>query len=103
MTLSSAKRVAVSTYTATSLLSADPQALKTCLLNDTTYYLLVGDASTTFHTSDSTGTFKLPGTPASTNPSWYCFDPPDGAYKGALKAMAPGAPSAVNISVLREK
>jgi len=103
VTLSSVKRVAVSTSTETTLLSPDPQAKKTCLLNDTTNYLLIGDASTTFSTSDSTGTFKLPGTVASTNPCWYCFDPTDGAYKGGLKAIAPGASAAVNVSVLREK
>jgi len=103
VTLSTAKRVAVSTSAATSLLSADQQAIKTCLMNDTTSYLLIGDADTTFNTSDSTGTFKLAGTPANTNPTWYCFDPPHGSYKGSLKALAPGAAGPVNVSVLREK
>ena len=103
VTISTSKRVAVSISTATSLLTADPQAKKTCLLNATTDYLLIGDEDTTFSTSATTGTFRLPGTVANTNPCWYCFDGPGAPYKGVLKAMAPGASAAVNVDVIRER
>jgi len=103
VTISTSKRVAVSTSTATTLLSADPQAKKTCLINTTTDYILIGDADTTFSTSATTGTFRLPGTVSGTSPSGYCFDGPNFSYKGALKAMAPGASAAVVVDVIREK
>jgi hypothetical protein len=97
------QRVVVSTVTAgTTLLSADQYAKRTCLMNSTTDYLLIGDADTTFSTSATTGTFRLPGTTASTNPQWYCFDGPTAPYKGALKAVSGGATS-ITVDVIRER
>jgi hypothetical protein len=103
VTISVSKLIAVSTSSVTTVLSADPQAKKTCIMNTSADYLLIGDADTVFSTSATTGTFRLAGTVASTNPNWYCFDGPTAPYKGAIRAQAPGASSAVVISVIREK
>jgi len=103
VTISVSKLIAVSTSSVTTVLSADPQAKKTCIMNTSADYLLIGDADTVFSTSATTGTFRLAGTVANTNPNWYCFDGPTAPYKGAIRAQAPGASAAVVISVIRER
>ncbi len=96
------QRVVVSSTSATTLVSPDPYAKKTCLLNATTDYLLIGDFDTTFSTSASTGTFRLAGTTASAQPQWSCFDGPGIPYKGGLKARANGS-GTVTVDVIREQ
>ena len=103
VTVSSSKLVSVSTTTTgTAILSADHQAKKTCLVNSTTDYMLLGDDSTTFSTSASTGTFRLPGTATGTTPQPFCLDGPTAPYKGSVKGVSGGSGSIV-IGVIREK
>lgn len=101
--ISSSKRVVITTQTAgVEILAADPKAKKTCLLNSTTNYILIEDESDTFSISATTGSFRLTGTVASTNPQWWCFDGPTAPYTGALYGVS-GALNSLTIDVIREK
>ncbi len=100
--ISVSSQVSVSTSsTGTQLVAADPYAKKTCLMNSTTNYLLLGDADTTFSTT-TTGSFRLLGTVATAQPDWICLDGPGIPYRGALRAVSSGA-VAITIGVLREQ
>ena len=90
-------RVSVSTVTAspTTLFTADKDVKDVALINSTTNYILLGDADTSFSTSASTGTFRLPGTPSGATPVPFWLR----AYRGTLKAVSGGA-GAVSIDVL---
>ncbi len=99
--ISVSKRVVITTQTAgVEILAADPYAKKTCLLNSTTNYLLIEDVTSTFSISATTGSFRLSGTVASTNPAWWCFDGPTAPYKGALYGVS-GAAGDMTIDVIR--
>ena len=93
--ISTTARVSVSTSTATTLFTADQQIKRTILINNNTDYILIGDADTTFSTSETTGTFRLPGSTAFS---------PDGTlpFTGSMKAIAGGS-GAINIDVMRVK
>jgi hypothetical protein len=101
--MSTSHRVVVTTQTAgTTLLAADTMAKKTCLMNSTTDYLLIGDADTTFSTSATTGTFRLAGTPSGQVPQLVCLDGPGAPYRGVVRAVSGGSGS-INIDVFRER
>jgi hypothetical protein len=97
------KRVVVSTSTTgTLILAADNYAKRTCLMNSTTNYLMLSDASDGFSISATTGSARVPGTVASTNPAWYCLDGPSAPYKGPLYGVS-GAAGDITIDVHRVK
>jgi hypothetical protein len=97
------KRVVVTTQTAgVELLPADTSAKMTCLMNSTTNYLMISDAASTFSISATTGTARIAGTVASTNPRWYCLDGPNAPYKGAVYGVS-GAAGDMTVEVWRTK
>ncbi len=103
VTIASSKLVVISTQpTGTQILAADIFAKKTCLLNATTNYLLLGDTSGGFSISATTGSFRLSGTVASTNPAWWCLDGPTAPYQGPVYGVS-GAAGDMTIGVIRER
>jgi hypothetical protein len=89
-------RVCVSTAPAspTTILSANRYATRTVLINNTTNYIMVGDGDTTFSTSDSTGTARIPAN------SSFSPDELSKPWQGTLKGVSSGS-GCVTIDVIQ--
>lgn len=87
VTISSSFRVCVSTNAAspTEVIAADQRADSTMLINSTTDYFYIGDADTTFSTSDTTGTARIPANSSIT------LDGPKQPYKGSVYGVSGGS------------